>query len=241
MAYDGNGNFVRLYNWQQDAANGIDITASRVDAEDSGFAAGLSNAVTRDGQGKMGADFLPATDNAYALGNGSKRWATFNGANALLIPSVQAVKTANTDRLNTSTPSDDPDLIITLGVGTWRIEAVLFFNAQVAGNSPGLQAGFHFAGTCTLTNWVTSGSANGAAFNPFVLGTPVAPFQGSNQTQSQSFAAQGQTGLDAIMLLGTLPVTVGGTLAVSWSQFQISPSAVTTLHLNSFLTARRLI
>jgi hypothetical protein len=80
MAYDGSGNFVRLHNWTQDAANNIDINAGECDAEDSGFAAGLSLAVTRDGQGKMAADFLPNTDNLYNLGSGVRRWASINGS-----------------------------------------------------------------------------------------------------------------------------------------------------------------
>lgn len=80
MAFDGSGVFNRLFKWTQDAANNINITASRVDGEDDGFAAGLSNCVTRDGQGKMTADFIPATDNALNLGSALKRWATLNGA-----------------------------------------------------------------------------------------------------------------------------------------------------------------
>lgn len=78
MAFDGNGAFNRLFNWAQDAANGINITASRVDGEDSGIAAGLTLAVTRDGQGKMAADFTPATDNVYNLGTNIKRWTSIN-------------------------------------------------------------------------------------------------------------------------------------------------------------------
>lgn len=80
MAYDGNGTFVRLHNWTSDAANGVNINAGEMDGEDNGFAAGLSVAVTRDGQGKMTADFLPATDNTYNLGTGARRWLTINGA-----------------------------------------------------------------------------------------------------------------------------------------------------------------
>ena len=56
MAYDGNGNFNRLYNWQQDAANGINIMADRMDNEMNGFADGLSICLTRDGQAAMEAD-----------------------------------------------------------------------------------------------------------------------------------------------------------------------------------------
>lgn len=74
MAYDGNGNFLRLHNWTADAANGIDINASEMDGEDNGFAAGLSNCVTRDGQGKMSVNFLPSADNTLTLGSGAYRW-----------------------------------------------------------------------------------------------------------------------------------------------------------------------
>ena len=79
MAYDGNGNFIRVHNWTADAANGLDINAGEMDAEDNGFATGLSNCVTRDGQGKMSVDFLPNADNTLNLGSGSFRWATLNG------------------------------------------------------------------------------------------------------------------------------------------------------------------
>jgi hypothetical protein len=52
-AFDGNGNYVRSYNWVNDKDNGIDITASRMDTEFDGIAAALTNCVTRDGQGKL--------------------------------------------------------------------------------------------------------------------------------------------------------------------------------------------
>jgi hypothetical protein len=73
--FDGNGNYIRSFNWTNDAANSIDITASSVDTEDNGFAAGLSLCLTRDNQGKMAADFLPSVSNIYNLGNASFCWA----------------------------------------------------------------------------------------------------------------------------------------------------------------------
>lgn len=79
MPYDGNGNFIRAHNWVADAANAIDISAPEMDQEDNGFASGLSNAVTRDGQGRMGVDFLPSVDNTLNLGSGVKRWLSING------------------------------------------------------------------------------------------------------------------------------------------------------------------
>lgn len=79
MAFDGNGNYVRIHNWTADAANGIDINAGEMDAEDNSIAGALSICVTRDGQGKMTADLLPKTDNVYNLGAGGARWLSLNG------------------------------------------------------------------------------------------------------------------------------------------------------------------
>lgn len=50
MAYSGAGVFNRIHSWLADRDNGVRITASRHDAEDDGFATGLSNAICRDGQ-----------------------------------------------------------------------------------------------------------------------------------------------------------------------------------------------
>jgi hypothetical protein len=50
MGFDGNGNFLRVHNWQSDAEAGIKIRADRHDAEDDNIAEGLSNTLTRDGQ-----------------------------------------------------------------------------------------------------------------------------------------------------------------------------------------------
>lgn len=56
MPFDGSGTFVRVYNWQDDAANGIKIRADRMDTEMDGFATGLTDCVTRDGQSPATAD-----------------------------------------------------------------------------------------------------------------------------------------------------------------------------------------
>jgi len=53
MAYDGSGVFKRLYSWVADATAGLDILADRMDIEMDGFATGLSNCLTRDGQAGM--------------------------------------------------------------------------------------------------------------------------------------------------------------------------------------------
>lgn len=50
MAFNGNGIFNRIHNWVTDAANSINISSSRMDAEMDGFAVGLTNCITKDGQ-----------------------------------------------------------------------------------------------------------------------------------------------------------------------------------------------
>lgn len=50
MPFNGSGTFTRVYNWVTDKNSAINITASRVDTEDTGFATGLSNCICKDGQ-----------------------------------------------------------------------------------------------------------------------------------------------------------------------------------------------
>lgn len=104
MAFDGNGNYLRTHNWTQDAANNINISSTEMDQEDNSIQGAFNITVTRDGQGKMAADFLPGTDNAYNLGSGVKRWLTLNGVptpttqqnlGRLLYPQTAAESTAS--------------------------------------------------------------------------------------------------------------------------------------------------
>ena len=50
MPYNGVGVFTRVYQWVQDAANGIFVDATRTDTDSNDIASGLTNCVTRDGQ-----------------------------------------------------------------------------------------------------------------------------------------------------------------------------------------------
>jgi hypothetical protein len=56
MPFNGSGTYSRLYSWVIDAANNVNISSSRTDAEMNGFAAGLTNCITRDGQSPPSAD-----------------------------------------------------------------------------------------------------------------------------------------------------------------------------------------
>ena len=50
MPFNGSGVFQRVRSWVADAAAGIKIRADYHDAEDDGFAAGLTNCIAKDGQ-----------------------------------------------------------------------------------------------------------------------------------------------------------------------------------------------
>jgi hypothetical protein len=73
MPYNGSGTFNRIYDWTTDEGNGIDIEAIRMDAEDDGFASGLSNAITKDGQTTIVANIPFNSKKITGLGNGSVR------------------------------------------------------------------------------------------------------------------------------------------------------------------------
>jgi hypothetical protein len=104
MAFDGNGNFNRLFSWVSDKNNGINITASRVDSEDNGFASGLSICVTRDGQGKMTADFLPSADASYNLDTGGARWKNITISGSITAGSVVSAGTITANSGKDATP-----------------------------------------------------------------------------------------------------------------------------------------
>lgn len=73
MAFNGSGTFTRIYNWVVDKANGINITASRMDTEFDGIANGLSTCITKDGQTTLTANIPFGNYKITGLGNGTAR------------------------------------------------------------------------------------------------------------------------------------------------------------------------
>lgn len=74
MPWSGSGSFTRNYSWVTDAANGIDITASRVDADTNDITAtGFGNCLTRDGQGIATAVLPMGGFRHTGVGNGVAR------------------------------------------------------------------------------------------------------------------------------------------------------------------------
>lgn len=73
MPFDPQGNFTRVMNWQDDAANSIPIVASRHDDEDDNFAQGLSNTLCRDGRAAMTGNLKMGSFKITGLGNGTNK------------------------------------------------------------------------------------------------------------------------------------------------------------------------
>lgn len=75
MPFNGSGTFNLIYNWQNDAAQGLNISSSRMEAQEQDIAAGLSLCITKDGQQTptaslpMGGFRLTNMGNATAQGN----------------------------------------------------------------------------------------------------------------------------------------------------------------------------
>lgn len=73
MPFNGSGAFSRVYNWVTDKNNSINITASRMDTEDTGFATGLSSCVLKDGTQTITADLPMSGFKLTGVGNASAR------------------------------------------------------------------------------------------------------------------------------------------------------------------------
>lgn len=65
------GTFNRIYSWQADALNGIDISSTRMDAEMNGMATGLSTCILKDGSQTVTADIPWGGKKITGLGAGT--------------------------------------------------------------------------------------------------------------------------------------------------------------------------
>ena len=72
MAFNGSGTFSRIYNWVTDRTNGIKVRADRMDDELDGIAAGLSNAICKDGQTTVTADIPFANHKLTVVGDATE-------------------------------------------------------------------------------------------------------------------------------------------------------------------------
>lgn len=247
MAFNGSGLFVRVHNWVADKNNAINITSSEVDAEDDGFAAGLTLCVTRDGQGKMAADFLPNVDNSLNLGSASFRWASLTvGPGGITSGSItttgisvsggivfqnmniransSVVKATATNRVNNSV-TNDPDLVIGLpSAGTYAFQLFLICPTGAGGISA----------TMACTN-VTSGGwyATGA-----LAGAPMA-LTGVLALNGGGFSSGSAGANNVVEITGTVIVSAVAALSLQWAQ-QTTNAANTTVNAGSYLIITKL-
>lgn len=70
--FNGSGVFILPYNWENDAASGIDIRADRMDGQDGAIATGLSTCITKDGQQTLTANIPFANFKITSLGNATQ-------------------------------------------------------------------------------------------------------------------------------------------------------------------------
>ena len=78
MAFNGSGTFNRLYNWVTDRDNNVKILASKMDQEMDGFATGLSNCITRNGESAIISNISLNNYKLTGLANGSSRTDSIN-------------------------------------------------------------------------------------------------------------------------------------------------------------------
>lgn len=209
MAFNGSGTFQRLFSWVSDAANSIPITASRMDSECDGFAAGLSNCLTRDGQSTPSANIpmggfkltgvgdpvspQDASTKAYAdaLSNGSVRVANVKSYGAVgdgvnddttaIQNAIAYIKSINGG-------------IVWFPVGTYKITATLAVTGNhitLAGAGGAVDGNVAFIGgmsaaiAAASSRIVWAGSAGGTAvlFSPLVDNGTLPPIVGGGMTE----------------------------------------------------------
>lgn len=104
--YNGNGVFSFTYNWVNDAANGVPITASRMDQEFADATGGFNLCLTRDAQGVATA-LIPFPFGITALSIGPST------GGSVSFPSGQIAFPA------TQNPSSDPNTLDDYEEGAW--------------------------------------------------------------------------------------------------------------------------
>lgn len=95
MPFNGAGIFQRAYSWVVDAANGLDVDSTRVDADTNDIADGLSNCITRDGQSPATADIPLGGHKITGLAAGTAPTDAVNRQQAFNAPTFNGGITVN--------------------------------------------------------------------------------------------------------------------------------------------------
>lgn len=103
MPYNGTGIFSRVYQWVNDAANNLDVDATRTDTDSNDIADGLSNCITRDGQSPAVADIPLGGFKLTGVGNGSAPGDAVNYGQAFTNPTFVGFTATGTVNLTGAT------------------------------------------------------------------------------------------------------------------------------------------
>jgi|SRR5579859_121127 len=229
MPFNGSGTFNRIHNWQQDAANGINISAPEMDGEDDGFAAGLSLCLTRDGQAPMtgplnvgnqavnNAGVISGSNAVVVLGaatGGNKGVGTINAVNLYQngIPIMQTgIKPSNTTRTNNVALSADPHLSFAVLSGkTYKVRCL----ARASGGAGGIVLGIGCSASMAAG---TIQIVLSSYLNVIASGTPIPNAMGAN-TPAVASGVIDAGGFDFVLLEATFTTTGAGNVYLTWAQ-----------------------
>lgn len=156
MPFNGIGTFTNPYNWTNDAANNIDILASRMDTQDGGIATGLSNCICKDGQQATTA-IIPFSGGGISLAAGT-----------LLAPSCSIIGDSDTGLAQVSGAgtiafiSNGSKILTFSGTG---------LNGPIGATTPGAGAFTTITGTSSITLGANSGTIGSILLKGSTSGT----------------------------------------------------------------------
>ena len=203
------GVYSRFHDWEADRVAGLDITDTRMDAEDDGFAAALSMCILKDGTQTITADLPMASHRITNLADGTLDHHAINlgQANARYVQQATPVMSGALTITSTSANA--------LAVGPAGItNPALSVHAAVAGATTGIQILGYTAGQGAYID-VTSSAANetlwlrGKGTSGVTIGGPLA----AGVISSGSITVTGNISLNGTVTAGAL--TTGGTCTVA--------------------------
>lgn len=247
--FNGSGTFVRTHDWTTDLSNTVPVTASRMDAEDDGFATGLSNTICRDGQSTTTARIPFAAGLSAAAGTtasvsyaqtndnntglyfpGSDQWGLVAGGTAVLTGTATGV--AVTGTLTTSgalTPSASDGAALGSSSVMWSdlflaSGSVINFNNGNVTVTHSANA-LAFAGGAVSYDAQVTISSGGAAITGNSTVTGTLGVSSDFAVNTNKFTVAGASGNTVIA--GTLGVT--GDVAVNTNKFTVAASSGNTV------------
>lgn len=146
------------------------------------------------------------------------------------LPPARAVKTINTSRSSTTTPTADPELTVSIpAAGVYLIEGLLVAGGGTGATTLGGTIGFTGTFDDTVLPFVTSYDTSGTKVDQIAFNTSA--YQLLNSPLGATYY-QGY-------FRGMLRATSAGTLSFNWAQY-ISSTSTTVLRAGSYLQATRI-